>query len=176
VGDATASAKGIIQLNDDFLATTARPGFRPETRLAVVNGTTAQTGLTSGTWTKVLFNNEDVDIGNCFASSTYTPDVAGWYRISAGVHIQSTTANEVRSSTIGIYKNGANVNTIGENSHGTTAYLTVHQPNGSAIVYANGSTDTFEIWARGITTGGSAWYIPAFSDTRYASFELIHKD
>jgi hypothetical protein len=173
---ATVGNLGGIKLNDDFIATTARPGLRPETRLAVVWGNTAQTGLTSNTWTKVLFNNEDVDIGNCFASSTFTPNVAGWYRITANMQVQSTTANVLREGAPAIYKNGTAVNYGSRSSHTSTGYHNTQIMIVSHIVYANGTTDYFEIWAFARTnTDTSTYQISPGADLRYASFELIHK-
>jgi hypothetical protein len=175
VGDATASAKGIIQLNSDFIATTARPGLRPETRLAVVNGTTAQAGIASNTQTVVIFNNEEVDIGNCFASNTFTVDIAGWYRISSGMRIGSTTENSLRDVSSFVLKNGARAKALGGLRHTTTAYFSNLIVAGSTVVYG-AIGDTFQIEALALTTGSSTWFITNEGVWRHASFELIHKD
>ena len=97
--------------------------------------------ITSATWTKVQLNNENYDTNNCFDSSTnyrFTPNVAGYYMITASIgDYGSTTASFCQSR---IDKNGA-VYVYGNEQSGTTGVSTV-----SVTLYMNGTTDYLELY------------------------------
>ena len=105
----------------------------------------SQTGVTSATVTKITFDVESFDTNSNFASSRFTPTVAGYYLINTGVDIGATA---MTNAGIYIYKNGtvyhqnANNNTSGD-----------AQINISGIVYCNGTTDYIEIYGIGAGTG-----------------------
>jgi hypothetical protein len=120
----------------------------------------------SSTYTKVMLNAEEFDTANCFDSTTnyrFTPNVAGYYFISAEGWVNSPGTNP-SSITNCIYKNGilykqadeygaANVN------GGTTV---------SSLIYLNGSTDYVEFYI--YATGGlSTNYTFAGSTYTYMS-------
>ncbi len=105
----------------------------------------------SGVWTKVVFGTESFDTNNNFASSTFTPTVAGYYQISASVAMGADTL--ATACGITIYKNGsANLANIGTFFAGqnTTSYL---NPSTSGLIYMNGTTDYLEVYARVDGTG-----------------------
>jgi hypothetical protein len=110
----------------------------------------AQT-LSSATFTKITFNTEEFDTNNNFASSTFTPTVAGYYQING--QVSNGTGTQTVAS---IYKNGT-VYKDGNNAASFGAIV-------SAIVYFNGSTDYVELYgyfALGTTTGSgisSTWF------------------
>jgi hypothetical protein len=113
---------------------------------ATRNGNGNQT-VSAATYTKVLFPAEEFDTNSNFASSTFTPTVAGYYQLNAAVGLNSTG-----ESLIQVYKNGANFKT-GQDLVGTVYNLAF-----STLVYANGTTDYFEIYAypgAGTTFSGS---------------------
>ena len=92
--------------------------------------------------TKVLFQVEEFDTNNNFASSRFTPTVAGYYQVNAAV--ESVFSVAPAYYLIQIFKNGA-VYKYGANyPAGTSAY-----PCGfvSGLVYCNGSTDYIEIYS-----------------------------
>lgn len=93
--------------------------------------------LSSATFTKLLFQTEEWDTNNCFASSTFTPTVAGYYLISGAMEVgASNTVIFLR-----MYKNGtAFKNFTGSNPSSVNAI------NGSAMVYCNGSSDYVELY------------------------------
>jgi hypothetical protein len=101
----------------------------------------ANQNITSSTWTKVTFDTEEFDTNSNFASSRFTPTVAGYYQINGATN-GGNSATMTRSM-IQIYKNGggykygADLSPTGSNG-GTTV---------SSIVYLNGSTDYVEIYA-----------------------------
>jgi len=98
----------------------------------------AQT-LSAATFTKITFTSNatygwDTTSG-MFASSRFTPTVAGYYQINAAIY---TTTSQTSALCL-IYKNGS-------------AYKQGYQGAGtgfgcSGIVYCNGSTDYIEIYA-----------------------------
>lgn len=105
---------------------------------------TNQTGLTSGVFTKVLFDVENFDTNSNFASSRFTPTVAGYYQINASLNIGGT----LTGSLVSIFKNGSRYTDGTFFGTVSTNVLTV-----SAVVYCNGSTDYIEI--HGYLTGTS---------------------
>lgn len=88
--------------------------------------------------TKVIFQLEEYDTANCFDPSTsrFTPNVAGYYIVSAYTYFNSTVAAQTM-----IYKNGSQ-----------TAGKIVNFPQngnsigGSALIYMNGTTDYLEVY------------------------------
>jgi hypothetical protein len=105
----------------------------------------ASTTLSNATSTKILFQVEEFDTNNNFASSRFTPTVAGYYQINA---LSSWSPGGSSSNWIAIWKNGS------EYQRGTrilsSSYLSLPVNN---IVFLNGSTDYVEIY--GFTNGGS---------------------
>jgi hypothetical protein len=95
--------------------------------------------LTASGYAKVLYQTEEWDTNSNYdtSNSRFTPTVAGYYQINAGV--RSVTNGELN---VIIYKNGANYK-VGSNVNTTSVYESVV----SATVYLNGSTDYVEIYA-----------------------------
>ena len=95
--------------------------------------------------TKLTFTTEDFDTNNCYTSSTFTPNVEGYYQISAAVRFDSNIGTGERMLVL--YKNGSEwyraFNTKGTAAVGDSWF----QMTLSQLVYANGSTDYFEIYA-----------------------------
>jgi hypothetical protein len=101
----------------------------------------SQTTLTNNVYTKVLFDTEEFDTNNNFASSRFTPTVAGYYQLNAAFQLTGIAATE---TVIALYKNGSVFKygiDIVVASTGTWAL------SSSFLVYANGTTDYFEIYA-----------------------------
>jgi hypothetical protein len=100
------------------------------------------TTLSANTWTKVNYATEDWDTNSNFASSRFTPTVAGYYQINAAFGEGLSTANMV--FYIEIEKNGAPFRRMQYITTPTGWYTNV---NISAMVYCNGTTDYIEIYA-----------------------------
>ncbi len=100
----------------------------------------ATTSIANGVETKVNFQVEDFDTAGNFASSRFTPTVAGYYQINASVQFSGVSST---SAAAQIWKNGA-VYKIGNAVLGSTAAPICHV---SGIVFLNGSTDYVEIFA-----------------------------
>lgn len=108
-------------------------------------------GITADVYTKITFDTEDFDTNNNFASSTFTPTVAGYYQVNASVDIYPSSGSLSQASAA-IYKNGTNIK---YNQH----YLTTIEFNASAssVIYMNGTTDYLEVYARATGTSPQVW-------------------
>lgn len=110
--------------------TTQGPAFR------AFNSTGAQS-ITTGTFTKVLFDTEVFDTNSNFASSRFTPTIAGYYQINVALAFSGTGMTR---AIIGLYKNGV-VDTFGNDISGP-----INTQIASTIVFMNGSTDFIETY------------------------------
>jgi len=95
------------------------------------------------TWTKVTLGNEIFDTNNNFASSRFTPTVAGYYQINGFVRMAATL--NLNRFIVGIWKNGAEYARPAEQSFSSNL-MPQGQFGGGVIVYLNGSTDYVELY------------------------------
>ena len=100
--------------------------------------------LSSSNWTKVTYETEEYDTNNNFASSRFTPTVAGYYQINAGVY--TSGSSNANTNRIAIYKNGALY------KHGcwfvlSTSVYGQGVATVSILVNFNGSTDYVEVYS-----------------------------
>jgi hypothetical protein len=107
--------------------------------------------VSATTWTKVTLGTEIFDTNNNFASSRFTPTVAGYYQINGSLRCSGTSG--MSRVIVGIYKNGSEYARIFEPNF-TTAIMNEMQLSGSLIIYLNGSTDYVELygWINGVGT------------------------
>ena len=100
------------------------------------------TTVSTATWTKATLDTEEFDTNSNFSSSRFTPTVAGYYQLNGNINFGASTS--ISRSIINIYKNGASY------KQGTYLYVTntsATQANTvCALVYANGTTDYFELY------------------------------
>jgi hypothetical protein len=97
----------------------------------------ATTNLVQYTATKITYGTEEWDTNSNFASSRFTPTVAGYYQVNAATSLASAAA----LTYIWVYKNGSaykNGNLV------TGSNWTIV----SCQVYFNGSTDYIEIYVQ----------------------------
>jgi hypothetical protein len=128
---------------------------------------TGQT-ITSGSQQKVTFGSETFDTNGNFASSTFTPNVEGYYQLNATVRISgSSGTGEVM---ITIWKNGSEYSR-GTNEQGTEQGNNFYSMQVSDIAYANGTTDYFEIYIQ--QTSGGSRDTTAGSNISYFSGSMI---
>jgi hypothetical protein len=99
--------------------------------------------------TKVLFDTELFDTNSNFASSRFTPTVAGYYQFTAGINFSSVSFVQ-----LALRKNGSDwiYGSFPNATSNTNVYV-----NSSYFAYANGTTDYFEIYVYQ-NSGGSATY------------------
>jgi hypothetical protein len=110
------------------VASTAAPAFSAYT-------TTTQ-ALTGAVTTKVNFGGEVFDTNSNFASSRFTPTVAGYYQLTTALVYNAATFTDLY-----IYKNGSVYQQIFGNYSSSTYY-----GSGTGLIYLNGTTDYAEIY------------------------------
>jgi len=103
---------------------------------------TVDQSVTSSTWTKVTLGNEIFDTNNCFASSRFTPTVAGYYQFN-GVVRGVSASNNVTATSAAIYKNGT-IYTASNTVVNTGISGLANAVSG--LIYLNGSTDYVELY------------------------------
>lgn len=118
------------------------------------------TAVSSSVWTKITLDAETFDTNNNFASSRFTPTVAGYYQVSAAINLSSTA---IQNNWISIYKNGS----VWQYGTLYTTSINVGGVNNmSSLVYLNGSTDYIELYGLSSTaqtfgTGAAYTYMNA---------------
>jgi hypothetical protein len=105
-------------------------------------GNAAQT-LTAGVYTKATLGSEDYDTNNNFASSTFTPTVAGYYQLNLKLSIASTTS--VTRVIADFRKNGSGANN-GRALDLSLAFGTFGILSATNLMYFDGVSDYCEIW------------------------------
>jgi hypothetical protein len=128
--------------------------------------------LAYNTLTKVTLGTEEYDTNNNFASSTFTPTIAGYYQINGTIHWTGTAGRNMYAAVF-IHKNGAiyKRNVIAVNSLGSGIDWS-NEVN--SLVYFNGTTDYIEMYAYQVdyTTSGTIT-INGGSSGQYSSFSGI---
>lgn len=101
--------------------------------------------ISGGTYTRINFQAEVFDIGSCYDSATnyrFTPNVAGYYWLGSTIAVGAPN----NRYTAYLYKNGSvymsGIDMIGNGTNSQGCGF-------SGIVYANGTTDYFEIYIQG---------------------------
>jgi len=102
--------------------------------------------LTSGVTTKILFGSEIFDTNGDFASSRFTPTVAGYYQLNSTVR---TAGTSVTLFAWYFFKNGVTYSTPVQTPTSTSASQSIA---GSDLIYMNGATDYVEIYATVVGT------------------------
>ena len=136
------------------VASTAAPAF------SAYNSTL--TAIPNATATKVLFQTEEFDTNSNFASSAFTPTVAGYYQVNSSVQLASPSAS---LGYVAIHKNGASAKR-GWLLNGSSYGFSV-----SAIVYLNGSTDYIEAYV--YQSSGASVNTNPVQDTTYFQAAMI---
>lgn len=106
--------------------------------------------VANATFTKISFDTETFDTNNNFASSRFTPTVAGYYQVNYNIGLLVTTG------TVGLflYKNGSPICNGGYVS-GSANVGGATWVAGSNLMYMNGSSDYLEVYLYQ-TSGSSA--------------------
>lgn len=111
--------------------------------------------LSAATQTKVIFQVEEFDTNSNFASSRFTPTVAGYYQINGATTMSGSGVSRLFTS---IFKNGV------EFKRGNDLLVSGYQANVASLIYLNGTTDYIELycWINGssaLTTSASQWEV-----------------
>jgi len=127
-----------------------------------------QTGVSANVATKVTLGTESFDTNNNFASSRFTPTVAGYYQINGSIEISGSNFGTYTETMI--YKNGS---VVAYNQYNTAGYASVWNTvtaTVSDIVYCNGTTDYIELYGTASFTG---CYFASGSSATYLSGCLV---
>jgi hypothetical protein len=124
--------------------------------------------ITSGSQQKVTFGTETFDTNSNFASSTFTPTVEGYYQLNATVRISGPSSTG--ECMLIIWKNGSEY-ARGTNESGTEQGASFYSMQVSDLVYANGTSDYFEIYIQ--QTSGSNRDTTAGQNISYFSGAMI---
>jgi hypothetical protein len=139
---ATVTTGGITGIADGAVTQAKLAGGVATTGPAFRAYANSLTAAAAGVETKITLGAEDFDTANCFASSRFTPNVAGYYWISAALRCESVTATQVV-----LWKNGT------KHSYGTNANSGTFHSHVSDLVYLNGTTDYVELYVYNGSTG-----------------------
>jgi hypothetical protein len=123
---------------------------------------TSNQSVTSSTLTKITFQTEVFDTNNNFASSTFTPTVAGYYQINGLLRAVGTA---ITSSFVAIYKNGS-IYSYASVLDGVSA--TSSQLVASEVIYMNGSTDYLELYGFIVATSPAFGYVTTGINCRFS--------
>ncbi|MFM7468929.1 MAG: phage tailspike protein [Vampirovibrionales bacterium] len=152
------AASQLVGANTSGVATTLAIGngltlsgstLVPQVKPAFYAYKSATQSMTPAVATKIIFQTELVDTNNCYDTTTsrFTPNVAGWYFVSASLTARDTGAPY--ALTTYLYRNGVAFYEQWEaqaDNNPSSAML-------NFMVYLNGSTDYIEVY--GMTGGGS---------------------
>ena len=141
---ATVNSSGITMASGKVLAPTG-PAFSAYL-------SSSQTPTLS-TWTRVNFDTEVFDTNSNFASSTFTPTVAGYYQINA--KFRGNISTSTTSILVALYKNGNIYDTLARSLVNNANLQTLSV---SSLVYMNGTTDYIELFVNMQGTGTPAIY------------------
>ena len=99
--------------------------------------------ISASTNTKIVFGTEEFDTNNCFASSTFTPTVAGYYQVNIGAGPYGS--GEPSRQSLLCFKNGSTYKRLQDVATPTSSAF-VNAFSGSCLVYCNGTTDYIEAY------------------------------
>ena len=103
---------------------------------------TALVSSAASTFTKITYDTEDFDTNSNFASSRFTPTVAGYYQFNVSIAFGGLVVVGA-FSFVTLYKNGSRFldGNLAAQISGITTFNSV-----SGIIYLNGSTDYVEVY------------------------------
>ena len=120
-------------------------------------GSANQTGISSGTWTKIAYNTERFDTNSMYDNSTnyrFTPTIAGKYFVYLQVAVFSETNFKLYVANGAIYKNGTRY-LLNPNNANNTYPENERTISINAVIDMNGTTDYVEGYARGTVISGT---------------------
>ena len=168
----SGNTSGTITLDAPAVAGTTTLTLPATSGTVMVNGPafsaymSSNASFTSGTNTKVTLDTEVFDTANCFSSSRFTPNVAGYYQINGKIRATGTGIE----GSVNIYKNGSQLLLGSYTPLTSTVVFSVV----STIVYLNGSTDYIELYGYASTTAGNPTFqVIAIGNTCEMSGSLV---
>jgi hypothetical protein len=164
----TAADSGTLELqsNGTTIATISSTGLQQNVGAPAFSAyqSTSQTGIANSTWTKQTYDTEEYDTNSNFASSRFTPTVAGYYLFTASVLSDTLMSGRLFCA---LYKNG----TVFKQGAGVQSSSARLASILSAVAYANGSTDYFELYA--FSDAGVTWITNGGFSPNYFQASMI---
>ena len=127
--------------------------------------TSSQT-VTTNTYTKATLDEELYDSNNNFASSRFTPTVAGKYFIYGNMHLDGSSYPTYTETAI--YKNGS---AIARNFTAQSSANIYGNKVISTTVDMNGSSDYVELWGK-VTQGGTCSFVGGQKDKFFGGYRI----
>jgi hypothetical protein len=127
---------------------------------------------TSGVNTKVIFGTKSYDTNSNYdpTLSRFTPTVAGYYQMNVSVATAADTS--IASSRFWITKNGSGQYAPSVEHTGLTG-AGYYTPAFAALVYANGTTDYFEVYGMVEGTGTNRYFFSSSAGLHATVFQGI---
>ena len=123
----------------------------------------ADQSITTSVFAKMLFNTTEFDTNTNYATSTFTPTVAGYYQFTAVVKVAGTTITRV---AVGLYKNGSELQRL---SDVPLASVASWMTGVSGSVSMNGTTDNIEMWVFVVATTPTVKFNAATDTSRFSA-------
>jgi hypothetical protein len=145
----TGDTSGSVTVNVPTVAGTNTATIPAATGTVMVSGNmpafsayqSSTQAVSQNVYTKVLFDTETFDTNNNFASSRFTPTVAGYYQLNTVLFNQLNTVTD--AIYVRFYKNGASypygASAVGNINNYASVTL-------QTVMYFNGSTDYVEVY------------------------------
>ena len=146
-----ANGNALFSSDGSGNVTLSSADFKATPAFEAINNTNQS--MSNNTYTKVTFGTENLDNDSCFASSRFTPTVAGKYFVYSTLTIQCGT-NVGHAGHIQIRKNGSAIFLSQSNVYSNTV-MNIFSVSASAIVTLNGSSDYVEIYGLGENSSGT---------------------
>ena len=121
------------------------------------------------TFTKVTYGSETFDSDNNFASSAFTPTVAGKYFVYSNITVYPSATSAMSICWNQIRKNGTGLYYLALDNRGTATYLASF--NVCAIVDMNGTTDYLEIYTYIDSTNNAGGTVD--TNSTFGAYRLI---
>ena len=169
-GDTIAIPSGVTIANSGTAT-----GFSANTPCFSARKSDSSQSLSNGSYTKITFNNEVYDVGNCYASDRFTvpSGEAGKYIFSSGVMLDNNNHSNTQYVITAFYVNGTQATECQidfRNNYGGYSNTPAHS------LHLNLSVgDYVEVYAAiGVTSGTtSALYHSSRHRTYFQGFKLI---
>ena len=129
--------------------------------------------MSNNTVTKAVFGTEDFDTNSDFASSRFTPTVAGTYFVFTQLNIgNDSVADVVEYGLAQIFKNTTSIakNIVDQKNSAPSNQVACYC---GTLVAMNGSSDYLEVFGQSAATSGTATIASASNQTWFGAYKII---